>query len=88
MTYRAPVADFRFIFDHVADLARVTATARFADATPDVTEAILLEAGKLCEERLAPLQRAGDLHPARLENGRLRTTPGYAEAYGAIAAGG
>jgi acyl-CoA dehydrogenase len=88
MSYRAPVEEFRFIFDHVADLARVTRTDRFADATADVTEAILIEAGKLCEDKLAPLQRAGDLHPARLENGKVRTSPGYAEAYGAIAEGG
>ena len=88
MTYRAPVDEFRFIFTHVAELGRVIATERFADATPDVTDAILIEAGKLCEDKLAPLQRAGDLHPARLENGKVRTTPGFSEAYGAIAEGG
>ncbi len=88
MSYRAPVEEFRFIFNHVADLDRVIATERFADATADVTDAILIEAGKLCEDKLAPLQRAGDQHPARLENGKVRTTPGYAEAYGAIAEGG
>ena len=88
MSYRAPVEEFRFIFNHVADLDRVIATERFADATPDVTDAILIEAGKLCEDKLAPLQRIGDQHPARLENGIVRTTPGYAEAYGAIAEGG
>jgi acyl-CoA dehydrogenase len=88
MTYRAPVDDFRFIFRHVADLSRATATDRFADATPDVIDAILTEAGKLCEDKLAPLQRVGDQHPARLENGKVRTTPGFAEAYQAIAEGG
>ena len=88
MTYRAPIEDFRFIFNHVVDLGRVTATARFADATPDLTDAILIEAGKLCEDKLAPLQRVGDLHPARLENGKVRTTPGFADAYAAIAEGG
>ena len=88
MTYRAPVEEFRFIFDHVAGLAQVAATARFAEATPDLTAQILTEAGKLCEEVMAPLQRAGDLHPARLENGVVRTTPGFAEGYRAIAEGG
>ncbi|MDX5384395.1 MAG: acyl-CoA dehydrogenase [Rhodobacterales bacterium] len=88
MTYRAPVEEFRFIFSHVADFGRVVATERFADATADVTDAILIEAGKLCEDKLAPLQRTGDLHPARLENGKVRTTPGFAEAYAAIAEGG
>ncbi|MBY5987363.1 acyl-CoA dehydrogenase [Roseovarius atlanticus] len=88
MPYRAPVEDFQFLFDHVVGLDRVTATDRFAEATPDVTSAILTEAGKLCEEVLAPLQRPGDLHPARLENGVVRTSPGYAEGYKAIAEGG
>jgi acyl-CoA dehydrogenase len=37
---------------------------------------------------LAPLNRAGDKHPARLENGVVRTPPGFAEAYRAIAEGG
>jgi alkylation response protein AidB-like acyl-CoA dehydrogenase len=66
----------------------LTRTDRFAYATADVTDAILIEAGKLCEDKLAPLQRAGDLYPAKLENGKVRTSPGYAEAYGAIAEGG
>ena len=88
MPYRAPVDDFRFIFDHVVDLAQVTATDRFAEATPDLVAAILTEAGKLCEERLAPLQRVGDVTPARLENGVVRTPPGFAEGWRAIAEGG
>ncbi len=67
---------------------RVTATARFAEATPDTVEAILTEAGRLCEEVLAPLHRAGDPHPARLENGIVRTSPGFAEGYRALADGG
>jgi alkylation response protein AidB-like acyl-CoA dehydrogenase len=88
MPYRAPVEDFQFLFDHVVGLDRVTATDRFAETTPDVTAAILTEAGKLCQEVLAPLQRPGDLHPARLENGVVRTSPGFAEGYKAIAEGG
>jgi len=66
----------------------VTQTDRFTETTPDLVSAILGEAGKLCEEVLAPVQRAGDQHPAVLENGVVRTSPGYAEAYNAIAEGG
>jgi len=88
MPYRAPVDEIRFICDHVVLLGQVAETERFAEATPDVTAAILTEAGKLCDEVMAPLQRAGDLHPAKLENGVVRTTPGFAEAYRAIAEGG
>ena len=88
MPYRAPVGEFRFILDQVVPLAPVAATDRFAEATPDTVEAVLTEAGRLCEEVLAPLQRPGDLHPARLENGVVRTSPGYAEGFRAIAEGG
>ncbi len=88
MPYRAPVDDYTFLFDHVVDLAQVTATDRFAEATPDMTSAILTEAGKLCEDIMAPLQRPGDLNPAHLENGVVRTSPGYAEGYKAISEGG
>ncbi|MDT8857231.1 acyl-CoA dehydrogenase [Paracoccaceae bacterium Fryx2] len=88
MPYHAPVADFRFLFDHVVGLDRVAATGRFAEATPEMVEAILGEAGKLCENVLAPLQRVGDQHPARLENGVVRTPPGFAEGYRAIVEGG
>ncbi|RKF16034.1 acyl-CoA dehydrogenase [Roseovarius spongiae] len=88
MPYRAPLDEYRLLLDHVVGFDRVAATDRFAEATPDVTAAILSEAGRMCEDVLAPLQRAGDLHPAKLENGIVRTSPGFAEGYKAIAEGG
>jgi alkylation response protein AidB-like acyl-CoA dehydrogenase len=88
MPYCAPVAEFRFLLDHVAGFAQVQATDRFADATPDTTDAILTEAARLADQVLAPLQRPGDTHPARLENGVVRTPPGFAEGYAAIRDGG
>ncbi|UWQ22730.1 acyl-CoA dehydrogenase [Jannaschia sp. W003] len=88
MPYRAPVSDIRFCLDHVVGFDRVAATETFAEATPETVDAILTEAGRLCEEVLAPLNREGDLHPARLENGVVRTSPGYAEGFRAIAEGG
>ena len=88
MPYRAPVGDFAFLFDHVVGLNAVRETQRFEDATSDVTQAILEEAGKLCNDVLAPLQRAGDQHPAKLENGVVRTSPGFSQGYAAIAKGG
>ena len=81
MTYRAPVAEMRFLLDQVLGAGRLAATERFAEATPETVEAILTEAARLAEDVLAPLRRAGDLEPARLENGVVRATPGFAEAY-------
>lgn len=88
MAYRAPVSELRFVLDHVVGFDRVSATDRFADATPDMVEAILTEAGKMCEDILAPINRNGDTTPARLENGVVRTSPGFGEGFRAIAEGG
>ncbi len=88
MPYRAPVSDFRFLMDHVVGFHDVAATDRFAESTPDMVDAILTEAAKMCEEILAPLNRSGDLHPAHLENGVVRTSPGFGDGYKAIAEGG
>ena len=88
MPYASPVQDHRFILDHVVGFPALADTERFSEATPDVVEAILTEAGRMCDEVLAPLQRNGDLHPAVLENGVVRTSPGFAEGYKAIAEGG
>ena len=88
MPYRAPVADFRFLLAHVTGFARVTETARFAEATDETVEAILASAARLSEQVLGPLQRVGDTHPARLDNGIVRTPPGFAEGYRAMAQGG
>jgi acyl-CoA dehydrogenase len=88
MPYRAPIAEMRFLLDHVLGARRLAETERFAEATPETVEAVLAEAARLAEDVLAPLRRAGDLDGARLENGVVRTTPGFAEAYRTLAEGG
>jgi acyl-CoA dehydrogenase len=88
MPYHAPLTDFRFLLDHVVGFDRVAATARFADAVPETVDAILTEAARLTDGVMAPLNRNGDLHPARLENGVVRTSDGFAAGYRAIADGG
>ncbi|GGL53947.1 acyl-CoA dehydrogenase [Wenxinia marina] len=88
MPYAAPVSEIRFLLDHVAGFPTVSATDRFAEASGETVEAILTEAGKLCDEVLAPLQRKGDTDPARLENGVVRTPEGFGDGFRAIAEGG
>ncbi|MTI03002.1 acyl-CoA dehydrogenase [Roseibium sp. RKSG952] len=88
MPYRAPISDYEFLLSNVVGFDQVAATDKFSEASADVVSAILSEAGKMCEEVMAPLQRPGDLEPARLENGVLRTSTGYADGWKAIAEGG
>ncbi len=88
MPYRAPLDDFRLLLSHVVGYDAVAGTERFSDSGMETVEAVLTEAGKMCEEVIAPLNRSGDLDPAVLENGKLRTPKGFAEGYKAIAEGG
>ena len=88
MTFRAPVSEYEFLLNTVIGFDQIAATERFAEASGDLTSAILTEAGRLCEDVMAPLNRAGDLQPAFLDNGVLRTSPGFGAGWTAIAEGG
>ncbi len=88
MTYRSALGEIRFILDHIVPLATVAGTDRFREATPDLATAILTEAARLCDQVIAPLNRAGDLQPARLEGGVVVTSPGFAGALREFGAGG
>ncbi|MEM1237770.1 MAG: acyl-CoA dehydrogenase [Pseudomonadota bacterium] len=88
MAYRSPVSEYQFIFDRIVPMEPLRGTERFAEAQEDVMSAVLTEAGKMCDDFIAPLQRPSDLNPAKLENGVVRTPPGFAEGYDAIKDGG
>ena len=87
MGYRAPLDEHRLLME-ILGYGDLSAHPRFAEAGPETTEAVMAEAARLAEEVLAPLNRSGDLHPARLENGVVVTSPGFAEGFRALAAGG
>ncbi len=87
--YKAPVEDVMFLLNDVFSIERHNNLPGFADATPDVVEAILTEGAKLCEEIFAPLNRSGDLEGCtRNPDGSVTTPKGFKEAYEAYAAGG
>jgi acyl-CoA dehydrogenase len=64
MTFRAPVSEYEFLLNTVIGFEQIAQTDRFNEASSDLVTAILTEAGKLCDEVMAPLQRGGDLQPA------------------------
>src|SRR6266700_2264585 len=72
MPYAAPLAEMRFVIDTVAPLDGGTA---------DVADAILEEAAKFAAAELDPLNQPADRIGSVLENGVVRTPPGFREAY-------
>jgi len=86
--FRSPIEDIRFTLDHVAELPALARLPGHEEATPDMVEAILNEAGKFADEILAPLNWSGDQEGCVLENGVVRTPKGWKEAYDQYVEGG
>ena len=86
--YRAPLKDMRFVQDELAGFLELSQYPDFAEATPDMADAILEEAAKFTGEVLAPLNAIGDREGCRWQDGAVSTPPGWKEAYRQYCEGG
>jgi len=88
-TYKAPVDDTLFLLNDVFHMERYGNISGFADASPDVVEAILSEAAKFAEEVVTPLNRVGDAEGCtRHSDGKVTTPKGFKDAYKQVVEGG
>jgi len=80
--YHAPLKEMHFVLSELAGLEQVGKLPGFEEATPDTVAAVLAEAAKFATEVLDPLNAVGDREGAqRLDDGSVRTAPGFKEAY-------
>jgi acyl-CoA dehydrogenase len=88
-TYKAPVDDVLFLLSEVLHIERYSNLPGFAEATPDLMQAVLAAAGKFCEDVLTPLNRVGDREGCRRhDDGSVTTPTGFKDAYRKFVAGG
>lgn len=81
MTFATPVRDMQFALDQMAGFQSLIRSGAYPDLSGDMVDAILAEAAKYCDQVVAPLNVGSDRTPSRLENGVVRTSPGFKEAY-------
>ncbi|WP_273772814.1 acyl-CoA dehydrogenase C-terminal domain-containing protein [Brucella intermedia] len=88
-SYRAPVEDTNFVLNDVLNYQRYNNLPGFADASPDVVEAILSEGAKLAEGTLFPVNHTADREGCkRSSDGSVTTPKGFKEAYDLYREGG
>jgi len=88
MTFTAPTTEQLFVLHTITEIDALAAHERFAEATPDLGEAIVEGVGAFAEGEFAPLNRAGDTVGARLVDGAVQMPEGFRAAYQAYVEAG
>lgn len=81
MSFATPTRDMQYALNHMADFSRLEASGHYEDLSDDLTSAIFEEIAKFCDNEIAPMNWESDQNGAVLENGVVRTSPGFKEAY-------
>ncbi len=79
--YTAPVEDMMFLFDKLRNNKNYNEIEKYKEVNSELVKNILDEAAKINTNIILPLAKIGDENPTVLENGIVRTPPGYKEAY-------
>ena len=88
MAFSAPVTEQTFVLKHIVGIEALSQHERFADATPDMVQAIVEGIGAFAEGEFAPLNRIGDNVGARLKDCKVVMPEGFVAAYKAYVANG
>jgi alkylation response protein AidB-like acyl-CoA dehydrogenase len=86
--YQAPLRDMQFVLRELAGVDQVALLPGCEEATSDVVDAILEEAGKFATGVLSPLNWSGDQEGATWHDGKVKTAGGWLNAYKQFVEGG
>lgn len=81
MSYVAPLKDMLFVLNELAGLKEIQQLPGCEDATDETVQAVLEENARFMSEVVAPLNVSGDVQPAKWDNGKVTTTPGFKAAF-------
>ena len=87
-TYTAPLKDMQFLLREIANIDAISQLPGYEEATSDVVDAIIEEAGKFASGVLAPLNWSGDCEGAKFANKQVTVPSGFKEAYKQFAESG
>ncbi len=87
-SFQPPIRDMAFVLEELAGLDEIAALPGCGEASPDLVTAVLAEAARFGAQVLAPLNPVGDREGCVLEDGQVRTPPGFAAAYRRFVDGG
>jgi len=80
-SYIAPLEDMMFLFDKLRNNQKYNEIEKYKEVNSELVKDILEEAAKINQNLILPLAKSGDETPPVLENGIVRTSPGYKEVY-------
>ncbi len=81
MTFSAPTTEQLFVLKTITGIEELASFERFAEATPDLVEAIVEGVGEFAAGEFAPLYRIGDTVGAKLIDGAVKMPEGFRDAY-------
>jgi alkylation response protein AidB-like acyl-CoA dehydrogenase len=88
MDYTAPIDEMMFVLETLDARQALSGVAGGEHLDAETSRAVLDAAGAFASGKLAPLNRVGEKTGAKLENGVVRTAPGFADAYKRFVADG
>ena len=80
-SYKAPLNDLSFIFNHLLDQDQLAQLPGLEDLGVDLYESILDEASKFATNVLDPINASGDREGLKIQDGVVTTPKGFKEAY-------